>query len=96
MKLVKLIEFLRDRLKTVVWVCCGVLALLVLVDAVLLNKEPAHTGPEHWPGFWSLFGFVACVLIVLLSKWFGHAGIMVPEDYYESKDQGDSPTEHTK
>lgn len=83
MKLARLIEFLRNRLKTVVRVCCAVLALLILADAFLVNKEPAHTGPEHLPGFWSVFGFVACALIVLLSKWYGHAGIMTREDYYD-------------
>jgi hypothetical protein len=86
MNLVKLIEFLRDRLKTVVRVCFVVLGLLILADALFVNKtEHAHSGPEHWPAFWSVFGFVGCVLIVLLSKWYGHAGIMVREDYYESK-----------
>lgn len=83
MKLVKLIEFLRNRLKTVVRVCFGVLALLILIDGLLVSKEHAHTGPEHLPGFWSVFGFVACVLIIVLSKWFGHAGIMTREDYYD-------------
>ena len=46
MKLAKLIEFLRNRLKTVVWICCGVLALLVVVlDAIpaMVDKEHAHT-----------------------------------------------------
>ena len=85
MNLVKLIEYLRNRLKTVIWICCGVLVLLMLADTFLVNKEPAHTAPEHWPAFWSVFGFVACALIVLLSKWYGHAGIMTREDYYESK-----------
>ncbi len=83
MNLVKLIEFLRNRLKTVVRICFGVLALLILVDALFVNKEHAHTGPEHWPAFWSVFGFVACVLIVILSKWYGHSGIMTREDYYD-------------
>jgi hypothetical protein len=83
MKLVKIIEFLRNRLKTVVRVCFGVLALLILVDAFFVNKEHAHTGPEHFPAFWSVFGFVGCVLIILLSKWFGHAGIMTRENYYD-------------
>jgi len=83
MKLVKLIEFLRSRLKTVVRICFVVLALLIAVDAFLVNKEHAHTGPEHLPGFWSLFGFVGCVLIIILSKWYGHAGIMKREDYYD-------------
>ena len=83
MKLVKLIEFLRNRLKTVVRICCTVLALLILVDALFVNKEHAHTGPEHLPGFWSVFGFIGCVVIILLSKWYGHTGIMTREDYYD-------------
>ena len=85
MRLVQLIEFLRSRLKTVIWVCYGVLALLVVIDALpfLVDKEHAHTQVEHIPGFWSLFGFVACTLIIFLSKWYGHAGIMKREDYYD-------------
>jgi hypothetical protein len=83
MKLVNLIELLRNRLKMVVRICYAVLALLIVVDSFLVNKEHAHTGPEHLPGFWSVFGFVGCVLIILLSKWYGHAGIMTREDYYD-------------
>ncbi len=83
MNLVKLIEFLRNRLKLVVRICFILLGVLILVDAFFVNKEHAHTGPEHLPAFWSIFGFVACVLIVILSKWYGHAGIMTREDYYD-------------
>ncbi len=83
MKLAKLIEYLRNHLKTVVRVCFAVLALLILLDAVLVNKEGAHTKWEHFPAFWSVFGFVACAVIVLVSKWYGHAGIMTREDYYD-------------
>jgi hypothetical protein len=88
MKLVKLIEFLRHRLKRLIWICYGMLALLILLDAIpaIVDKEHhAHTPPEHWPAFWSAFGFIACVLIIIVSKWFGHAGIMVREDYYEQE-----------
>lgn len=95
MKLAKLIEFLRDRLKTVIAVCLAVLALLVVVDATLADKSVAHTGIEHWPGFWSAFGFVGCALIVILSKWYGHAGIMTREDYYDQPaDKEDRPAGH--
>jgi hypothetical protein len=83
MNLVKIIEFLRNRLKTIVRICFGVLAILILVDAVFVDKAEAHTPVEHIPGWWSVFGFVACVAIILLSKWFGHAGIMQREDYYD-------------
>ena len=87
MRLAKLIEFLRDRLKTVVWVCIGVLALLILADVFFVSKEHAHTWAERYiPAFWSLFGFIGCALIVILSKWYGHAGIMTREDYYGPPD----------
>jgi hypothetical protein len=83
MKLVKFIECLRARIKLLVRICFGVLALLILADALFVNKEHAHTGPERIPGFWSIFGFIACVLIIILSKWYGHSGIMTREDYYD-------------
>jgi hypothetical protein len=83
MKLVKLIEFLRNRLKVLVRICFGILALLILADALFVNKEHAHTAAERLPAFWSVFGFIGCALIIILSKWYGHAGIMTREDYYD-------------
>lgn len=85
MKLVQLIEFLRNRLKTVVRVCCAVLAVLIILDAIpaIVDKEHAHTQAEHLPAFWAIFGFVGCVVLIIVSKWFGHAGIMQREDYYD-------------
>ena len=87
--IVKLIDFLRDRLKIVIWLCYVGLALLVAWDIIFVDKHHAHTGPEHWWFFWSLFGFGACALIILASKWFGHFKwfgkftIMAREDYYD-------------
>lgn len=81
--IVNFIDFLRDRLKLVIRCCYGVLALLVLYDVLFVDKHHAHTAPEHWFGFWAIFGFVACVLIIYISKWYGHLGIMTREDYYD-------------
>jgi len=85
MKLVKIIEWLRNRLKAVVWIACVALAVLVALDAIpgLVDKENAHTKAEHFPGFWAVFGFAGLLVTVILSKWFGHAGIMQREDYYD-------------
>jgi hypothetical protein len=85
MNLAKVIEFLRHRLKAVVRICCLLLALLVLLDAIpaLVDKEHAHTWLEKFPGFWAIFGFIGCALLIILSKWYGHAGIMTREDYYD-------------
>lgn len=47
------------------------------------TDEKVFRHAEHFPAFWSIFGFVACTLIIFLSKWYGHAGIMKREDYYD-------------
>ena len=85
MKLVRLIEFLRQHLKGLVRLGLLLLALLVIADAIpgLVDKEHAHTPAEHFPAFWAAFGFVGCVIIIIVSKAFGHAGIMQREDYYD-------------
>lgn len=83
MKLVSLIEWLRNRLPQVVRFCVGLLVLLVVLDGLVVDKQHAHTGLEKLPGFWSVFGFLGCVLIILGSKGFGHTGIMTREDYYD-------------
>ena len=81
--MIKLIDYLRERIKIVIGVCYGLLALIA-VFASMVDKHHAHTWAEkHIPGFWALFGFVACVLIIIVSKWYGHLGIMTREDYYD-------------
>jgi drug/metabolite transporter (DMT)-like permease len=84
-KLVQLIDFLRDRLPAVVRICLGLLALLIVLDAIpaVVHKEHTHTWLERLPGFWSIFGLVGCVVLIIASKAFGHAGIMTREDYYD-------------
>jgi purine-cytosine permease-like protein len=83
MRLLALIEFLRNRLRLVRSVALGLLVLLVLADWLLVDKGEAHTAFERFPGFWALFGLLACVAIIVFSKWYGHLGIMTREDYYD-------------
>jgi hypothetical protein len=85
MILLAVIEFLRRHLKTVVRLSLIILALLIVADALpfLVHKEEAHTRWEQFPGFWAVFGFVGCTLIIFLSKAFGRLGIMQREDYYD-------------
>ena len=83
MSIIRLIEFLRSNLRSLVISCISVLVLLVLADWFFVSKAAVHTAGERWFGFWSLFGFLSCLAIIFLSKWFGHLGIMKPEDYYD-------------
>ncbi len=81
--IVNIIEFFRARLKATIRISLIVLTALVVWDALFVSKEHVHTFVERIPGFWAAFGFVACVVIIIVSKWFGHLGIMTREDYYD-------------
>jgi hypothetical protein len=83
MNLVKFIDFLRDRLPIVIKICYVILGALVFIDITVVDKSHVHHPVEKIWGWWSLFGFVACVLIIFISKWYGHQGIMTREDYYD-------------
>jgi len=80
MKLVNMIETLRT--KTVKKIAYGILVLLVIVDFIIPRHE-VHFFGDKIPGFWSLFGFSACVVIIIVSKWLGKNGLMKDEDYYD-------------
>ena len=79
MNLLKIIEVFRT--KTMKKIAYAVLTLIIVIDFRIPRHEVHFFGDEI-PGFWSLFGFVACILIILISKWIGHLGIMQDENYY--------------
>ena len=83
MKLVALIEFLRKHIKQVRIISLCFLLLLAVFDWLFVDKSDAHTAPERYNAFWAFFGFVSCVAIIFISKWYGHLGIMTREDYYD-------------
>ena len=80
MKLVDMIETLRT--KTVKKIAYGILVLLFIVDFIIPRHE-IHFFGDKIPGFWSLFGLSACVVIIIVSKWLGKNGLMKDEDYYD-------------
>ena len=67
------------RLKRWFWT---VLALLVVPD-FFLHKHALFSTVETWPGFYALFGFVSCVVIILVSKLFGLV-LKRGEGYYDA------------
>ena len=38
---------------------------------------------ENWPGFYAVYGFVACVVLVLISRYILRPLVMRDEDYYD-------------
>jgi hypothetical protein len=61
-----------------VFVVCG---LLFVADA-FYRKHP-HFEAESWFGFYGIFGFVACVGLVLAAKVL-RLILKRPEDYYDN------------
>jgi hypothetical protein len=79
MSLLKIIEIFRTKIMK--RISYAALILIILIDFFIPRHE-IHFFGDGIPGFWSLFGFVACILIILISKWIGHLGIMQDENYY--------------
>ena len=80
MKLLDLIQALST--KTAKKIAYAMLVLLFAVVFIIPRHE-IHFFGDKIPGFWSLFGFIACVLIIIVSKWIGHMGLMKDENYYD-------------
>ena len=61
-----------------------VLLLITLAVDFLVERHHAHYFWDKLPGWGALYGFVSCVVIILVSKFIGHqGGIMKKEDYYD-------------
>lgn len=58
-----------------------ILAILVAID-FFIPKHP-HFAWEAWPQFFAVYGFVACVLLVLVSKYVLRPLVKRKEDYYD-------------
>ena len=61
-----------------------VLALAEAIGPRFLYHEPGHFSFEDWPAFGSMYGFISCVAIILVSKFLGKHWLMRPENSYES------------
>ena len=70
------------RIIRLLFVCC---ALLLAADFVLHRHPSFREGlldSEGWYGFYPVYGFVACVLLVLAARQMRKL-LMRGEDYYE-------------
>ena len=69
------------RLLTIFYVIC---ALLFILDFVIKRKI-YHSWENLW-GFYPIYGFISCVVLVFVASWM-RTFLMRPEDYYEKLEQ---------
>jgi hypothetical protein len=65
------------RLLRILYLLCG----LLLAADFMLHRHVEHPWERLW-GFYALYGFVACVALVLIAKQLRKV-LMRPEHYYD-------------
>ncbi len=59
------------------------LAASVLAGVLVHSHEHAAFLWQEIPGFSAIYGFIGCILIIVVSKALGHHWLQKGEDYYE-------------
>ncbi len=88
MKLGRLLEWMVRHGRLLSIVMLVIMAGLVIADLLI---EPAYRR-YVWDGiggFGAIYGFVSCILIIVVSKALGYALLYKPEDYYEEETADD-------
>lgn len=77
----KVLENLVANTKTLKRIVYVILALLVVIDFFLPRHHP-HFFWDEIPGFSAVYGFISCILIIVISKALGRFWLARSEDYY--------------
>ncbi|WP_281560983.1 hypothetical protein [Thalassomonas sp. RHCl1] len=75
-----------ENVRRVIGLLAGICILLFALDFVL-HRHSSHPW-EHIPGFYAFYGFIGCVLLVIVAKWM-RIFLKRPPDYYLKEKQGD-------
>lgn len=60
-----------------------VVSVLIGIVYHFVGHPETHFVWDEIPAFHALFGFIGCILLIVLSKALGHYWLMREEDYYE-------------
>jgi len=77
-------EYLFDKPKNVkrlLGIFYGILVLLLIGDFFI--RKHTYFAWESWPDFYAVYGFVACVVLVLVAKYILRPLVKRGEDYYD-------------
>ena len=72
-----------QNIKRVLYFLYGCCAVLFLLDFVI-HRHVLHNWENLW-GFYPVYGFVGCVVLVLIAKWM-RTFLMRSESYYDEKE----------
>ncbi len=77
-------EYLFDNPKNVtILLRCFFSILVILLGLDFLVHKHAHFEWEMWPEFYAVYGYVACVVLVIVAKYILRPLVKRREDYYD-------------
>lgn len=82
MELGKILEHMVKNAKTLERIAYVILALTVVLD-LFIPRDHVYFFWDDIPGFSAVYGFISCILIIIVSKALGHYWLSRPEDYYD-------------
>ncbi len=80
--MLRLLTFLRKYPLMLKWLLIGSVAGSVVFDC-FAERHGAHFWGDHIRGFWSVFGFLGCILMIALFKGMYHVWLMKDTRYYD-------------
>lgn len=79
-----IIVYLYERKAFFRWIFFGILGAVVLYDFTVHRPEEAHFAGDKIYGFWSIWGLVICLAMIIFWKWLAHGFLERDEDYYDN------------
>jgi hypothetical protein len=78
----RLLEYLHVRSVAVKWLFFALLVIIPILD-LFVGQHEVHFLGDRIYCFWSLFGLVICLGMIVFWKWLAHAWLERDEDYYD-------------
>jgi hypothetical protein len=83
-RIARMIGFLRDHSQSLKWIFFGFLTFAVAFD-FFARRHAAHFWGDEVFGFWTLFGLLGCLGMIVICKGLSHVWLMRSEDYYDDE-----------
>ena len=78
----RFLEYLHSRRIAVKWLFFAILVIIPLCD-LFVERHEVHFFGDSIYCFWSLFGLIICLVMIVFWKWLAHAWLERDEDYYD-------------
>jgi len=78
----KLFGYLQEKHEILKWLFFIFLGCSVIFDFFVPREHPGHFFGDDIVGFWALFGFFGCLLMIILCKGIAHSFLMKKKNYY--------------